>query len=180
MVLRATFCATSRPLDVAAATNSEATLGSACPISSMVWPTILVKRAARPGCSSDKTACRSAARSSELIAVKPVLHEGSDPMWGGRHASSQSSGGVLGGRKSFVSVVSCLRPVNDYHALRSHETAGRLYRSIRLDVFGFWGSLALLANVFSIARAFPTATWHVIGPRHSSSLGRRADHRSYR
>ena len=39
-------------------------------MSSMGLPTILVRRAARPGCSSDRTAPRSAARSSGVMPVK--------------------------------------------------------------------------------------------------------------
>jgi hypothetical protein len=79
--------ATSRPLDVAATTASEATLGSACPISSMVGPPYWSdEQRGLDGQVIKQLAAQ--ARSSELIAVKPVLHEGGDPMWGERHASS--------------------------------------------------------------------------------------------
>ena len=67
MVRSATLSATSRPLEVAAAIACEAGAGSACPISSIGLPTMLVRRAARPGCSSNWTARRSAARSSGVM-----------------------------------------------------------------------------------------------------------------
>ena len=44
----------------------------------------------------------------------------------------------------------CLRlgRLNDCRALRSYETADRLYRPLCRDVFGVWGCFALLADVF--------------------------------
>src|ERR1700730_12453526 len=68
MVRSATLRAASRPLAVAFAIAREAAVGSASPMSSTGLPTRLVSRAARLGCSSDRTACRSAARSSGVMA----------------------------------------------------------------------------------------------------------------
>src|SRR5262249_19305328 len=70
MLRRATSSAISSALEVAAVITCEAEAGSAYPISSIGLPTILVSRAARPGCSSKATALRNAARSPSLMPAK--------------------------------------------------------------------------------------------------------------
>src|SRR5262249_13461778 len=70
MLRRATSSAISSALEVAGVITCEAEAGSAYPISSIGLPTILVSRAARPGCSSKATALRNAARSPSLMPAK--------------------------------------------------------------------------------------------------------------
>ncbi len=72
IVCSATLRAASRPLAVAVAIAREAAAGSALPMSSIGLPTRLVRRAARPGCSSNRMAVRSAARSA-VVMVGPSL-----------------------------------------------------------------------------------------------------------
>src|SRR5215475_1171659 len=73
MLRSATSSAISSALEVAAVIACEAEAGSAYPMSSIGLPTILVSRAARPGCSSEATAFRSAARSSSLMLAQHHL-----------------------------------------------------------------------------------------------------------
>src|SRR5580692_11757619 len=72
IVHSATLRAASRTLAVAVAIARETAAGSALLIRSIGLPTRLVRRAARPGCSSNRTAVRSAARSSGVM-VGPGL-----------------------------------------------------------------------------------------------------------
>src|ERR1700722_2222352 len=72
IVPSATLRAASRPLAVAVAIARETAAGSALLMRSIGLPTRLVRRAARPGCSSNRTAVRSAARSSGVM-VGPGL-----------------------------------------------------------------------------------------------------------
>jgi hypothetical protein len=70
IVRNATFRAISRLLEAAVVIAFEAEAGSTPPMSSIGFPAILARRAARPGCSRDRTALRNAARSSGVMLVK--------------------------------------------------------------------------------------------------------------
>src|SRR3984893_13346361 len=72
----ATLRAASRPLAVAVAITREAAAGSALLMRSIGLPTRLVRRAARPGCSSNRTAVRSAAKSSGVMSSGVIVGPG--------------------------------------------------------------------------------------------------------
>src|SRR5262245_19184737 len=94
MLRRATASGASRALVVAAVMACDAPAGSACRSRSIGLPTMLPRRAARPGCSSTRTAAPRSFRSSSVIRSRNA-GTGASSWFGSPNINASDQDGLL-------------------------------------------------------------------------------------